>query len=250
MKRLATVLGALVLAFSVATSGGCRKADAALYAGYVETYSATCRTCAPVIWVIGDSIGHGAIPIAGGGFAYTGGWRRYVYGALVAAGRTPTMVGGLSDASDGLASTIAGDKHNGNNGATTANWVASYYATYQPGLGSTPTIVIICTGANDPDTVGSGQSIGQLADLVVANYPLANVLVGTKLPSIGAASTINAQIAVEVSSRFRAGKHVQMVDTFSVVGMGDLGDGLHPTQSGYAKLGEAWRQAVVPLVAR
>lgn len=237
----------LLLLFVLAFAA-CSQADAATFA-YTAPYTATCRTCTPVIWPVGDSITHGAVSNGVGGFSYLGGWRRYVYQALVAGGRTPTMVGGLANASDGLAVGVAGTSHNGNNGSSSAQWVATFFATYQPGLAATPTIITLATGANDTDTVGSGQSVGQLIDLATAAYPLANVIVSTRTPQSGvSSSTINAQIATEVTTRIRAGKHVQLVDGFSVISTGDLSDGLHPSEVGYKRLGDMWVSAIRPLL--
>lgn len=253
MRRLLTsFVLALALVASLASSG-CREADAATY-GYTRPYTATCRTCTAVIWTIGDSIMHGAIPSPDGAggwtYAYIGGYRRYVYAALVTAGRTPTMVGGLLNSSDGLPLSIAGLSHNGNNGTSAAQWVASTFATYQPGLAASPTIIAIALGANDTDGVGAGTSVGQVIDLAVASYPLANILVGNVTPQgpTGAApTTTNAQIAVEVATRIRAGKHVQLVDQFTAVGKA-APDTQHPDQPSYNKLGNLWTQAIVPLV--
>jgi lysophospholipase L1-like esterase len=240
----------LLAALLFASASGCRAADAATYSG-VAPYSATCRTCTPVIWTVGDSIAHGAIFDGSGGFFYGGGWRKYVYQHLVSIGRTPTMVGGLANASDGLALSVAGTSHNGNNGSSTANWVALYYGTYQPGLAATPTIVTLSTGSNDPDTVGAGQSVGQLMDLAIASYPLANIIVSTVTPISGSSkATINAQIVIEVANRARAGKHVQLVNGAGAVTLGQLSDGQHPSGTGYQMLGDMWVTAIAPLVAR
>lgn len=217
--------------------------------GYTSTYRATARGANAVIWTIGDSITRGAVP-RGGAFIYEGGWRRFPYQRLVALGRTPTMVGGLLNSADGLATSVAGTSHNGNNGSSAAQWVSSIYATYQPGLGATPTIITIALGANDSDTVGSGQSVGAVIDLAIASYPLANVLVATRTPTAaGSSSTINGQIAAEVTARIRAGKHVQLVDQFAAVATVDLPDGLHPASPVYKKLGDLWTNAIVPLAA-
>lgn len=219
---------------------------------FVRPYQATPRGQAPFILAIGDSICHGRIPDGLGGITYTGGWRRYIYAALVARSLTPTMIGVLLNSSDGLALSVAGLAHSGNDGATTAGWISAFAATKPTwDAQGTPTIVCLTTGANDGNTTAAGQSIGTLIDLAIAAYPLANIIVSTRTPNLGVASNlINAQIAVEVANRKATGRHIQLVDAFSAVpaNTGYFPDTLHPSASGYSLLGDLWANAIVPLV--
>lgn len=229
-------------------------------AGYVSPYRATAGGASPKILTVGDSIMHGAEPVPSASpptvwdYVYHGGYRKFLYQALVARGRTPTMMGGLANATDGLALSVAGLNHNGNNGSTTANWVASYWATYKAanwdGQG-TPTIICLATGANDGNTQAAGQKIGELIDLATAAYPFANVLVSTRTAQTTSASDlINAEITAQVATKKAKGANVQLVDAFAKVPLGAkrFPDGVHPSPDGYALLGDLWVAAIAPLV--
>jgi lysophospholipase L1-like esterase len=184
---------------------------------------------------------------------YRGGWRVPAFSAMTAAGQAPNFIGGLTNASETPPVTGAGTGHNGNNGSSSAQWVSSFYATYQPGLSATPHIITIATGANDADTVGGGQDVGALIDLAAASYPLAAILVGTRTQATGGAgATHAAQVRTEVANRRQNGMHVTLVDQWAAFGSYThryLGDGLHFTPAGYAVLGELWGRYMTALAA-
>lgn len=223
-------------------------------AGYIKPYRATPAGQGPVILTLGTSIDHGAEP-AGESFEYHGGWRQWVYAALVAAGRTPTMIGQALNATDGLALGVAGLAHGGINGATFVNWVASYWASNKAtwdAQATPPTIILVGGAANDANTVGGGEQVGALVDLAAAAYPFANIVASNCTPNLaGDRSVINAEIASQVATKRAQGMHVQLLDSYSAIpaSLAYLPDTLHPNAAGYALLGSAWTAAVMPLVA-
>lgn len=227
--------------------------------GYVRPYNAAPRGGPTVVWTVGDSITHGAVPDGMGGFLYEGGWRCPLFQAMTALGANPNFVGALLNSSETPPVTCAGTAHNGNNGASAANWLASYYQSYWDSLftGGSPPYpipqwILISVGANDANTVETGETIGDLIDLAALNQPFANILVANVIPRAGAGepnnNLVNASIAAEVAVRRARGMHVQLVDQAAHITLADLGDGLHPTSAGYQIMGDVWIAAVEPLL--
>lgn len=225
--------------------------------GYVAPYRAAPAGGPVRIWTPGDSIMAGAIPVSDGAggwtYSYLGGWRRYVYSALLALGITPVMLGSLLNASHGLAESVAGLRHNGNNNSSAAQWLGSFFQGYFSALFPTaadhPHLILLALGANDADSVGTGQNIGALVDLAAANAPRANILVGNVLPRTSMpGTTVNAQIATEVAARRGRGMHCQLVDQAAAVPLSFMPDGTHLSAAGYVRAGAVWTSAVVPLV--
>jgi lysophospholipase L1-like esterase len=193
--------------------------------GAIRPYSAF-RSSSVVWWPIGTSITQGI----------EGGYRRGTFQALQAAGKSPTTVGGLLTASYGGDPTKCGTYHNGNAGATAANWVSSYYGTYVAGLQATPNLITIELGPNDPDSSASGDKIGgDMVDLAAASFPLANILVFLAMDRNGVAPTlINAAITSAVALRKTRGYHVDIVDMQRL--QAPQLDGLHPSPTGYDRI--------------
>lgn len=191
----------------------------------VPVYSAF-RTSSVVWWPIGTSITQGI----------EGGYRRTVFQALQAAGKSPATVGGLLTSTYGGDPALCGTYHNGNAGSTTANWVASYYAMYV-GSATGANLVTIELGANDADSTANGDKIGgDMVDLVAASFPLANILVFLAMNRNGVEPTlINAGITDAVTLRKKRGYHVDVVD-MQRLQVPQL-DGLHPSLTGYSRMG-------------
>jgi lysophospholipase L1-like esterase len=194
--------------------------------GPAKPYSAF-RTANLTWWPIGTSITQGV----------RGGYRRTVFTAMTAAGKSPSTVGGLLTASYGGDPALCGTYHNGNAGSTVANWIGSYYATYV-GSAGTPNLVTIELGANDADTLANGDKVGgDMVDLAAASFPKANILVFNCLDRYGAQLTnLNSGIASAVATRKARGVNVDVVDMRSCGAT--LIDGLHPSDDGYVRMGE------------
>lgn len=225
--------------------------------GFVAPYRAAPAGGPVRIWTPGDSIMAGAIPVSDGAggwtYSYRGGWRRYVYSALLALGLTPLMLGALLNASHGLAESVAGLRHNGNNNSSAAQWLASFFQSYFEALFLTPAdhphLILIALGANDADSVGTGENIGALVDLAAQLAPRANILVGNVLPRTSMpGTTVNAQIATEIAARRRRGLHCELVDQAAAVPLSYAPDGTHLSAAGYGRAGDVWTAAVLRLV--
>lgn len=153
-----------------------------------------------------------------------------------------------------VGSQISGDLpdpyNEGYNGAIISD-IESYISNSLTSM--RPNIVLIHAGTNDmgrpyePDT--APDRLGNLIDEVISVCPDAVVLVAQIITIADSASnerreTYNAAIPGVVASRSNAGKHVAVVDMSNLLTTSDLIDGLHPTDDGYAKMGDAWFAAI------
>ncbi|CAM1503170.1 Fc.00g079460.m01.CDS01 [Cosmosporella sp. VM-42] len=120
-------------------------------------------------------------------------------------------------------------------------------------LGMRPNVVLIHAGTNDMgksvDPATAPDRLGALIDEVVSVCPDAAVLVAQIIVMSDSGTnarrkTFNAAIPGVVKSRAEAGKNVMVVDMSGLLTTGELVDGLHPTDGGYAKMGNAWFSAI------
>ncbi len=224
--------------------------------GPIKPYHAAALGGPTKVWCIGDSRMRGAEPRPGGGFSYNGGARQWLYAAMTAAGAQPDFVGTQLNSSESPAVTNCGTGHDGLDGSSAAQWLASYFATKVaqfPNAAAMPHIIWIDLGTNDGDVSGTGTTIAGIVDLAIASAPLANIFVATVLPSVGVTRiATNAQLRTEIATRVAKGYHVQLVEmeqlAQATVNNVDMPDTLHPSASLYRRMGEAMALSVVPLL--
>ena len=116
-----------------------------------------------------------------------------------------------------------------------------------------PDVVLLEAGIND---IGQGASaataysrLDALVGHILSDRPDAAVIVASLVPH--ASSTLesvvlqyNAMIPNLVSKYSSAGSDVYCLDMHSVVSVADLSDGVHPNQTGYNAMGNAWFSAM------
>ncbi|MFC4049851.1 GDSL-type esterase/lipase family protein [Actinomadura syzygii] len=120
-----------------------------------------------------------------------------------------------------------------------------------------PNVVLLHAGTNDlerGDAAAAPAALGSLIDQVVEDAPNAAVLVSELVPSKDGAvqsriEAFNKQIPGLVAQRARTGKHVAVVD-MSDVTTDDLADNLHPNDRGYAKMADAFEDALLTAAAK
>lgn len=112
-----------------------------------------------------------------------------------------------------------------------------------------PNLVLIMAGTNDInrdiDVDTAPGRLGVLIDEVITACPDAAILVAEITPILNSASearaeTFNAAIPLLTAKRVDSGSHVLTVNMSSYLTAGDLIDGLHPSDEGYAKMANAW----------
>ena len=143
--------------------------------------------------------------------------------------------------------------------------MGGYWMTGGNGTGRSaiyPDIVLLMIGTDDPwqgipigDTSTPGTTLGNIALLLQwfnVNRPLTHVVLSTppwNLAGYGGTNEIAAQESVlpgYIASNFPQDRFLDMVP---VVPPGDIsGDGVHPTDAGYALMAQAWAGAVSPLI--
>lgn len=194
------------------------------------------------------------------------GYRKKLYDDLISAGYNVQMVGSLTNGSDaGLASP--NDRHEGHGGFTDG-------AVRDGVLGwlnaASPDVILLHVGTNGiddangtsaADTAGSTNSILERIynQWVPANHPVA-VLLAKIVGSPTASPTNNNIIAFNTDltnsvnqnwgSQVAAGR-LMLVDMYAALSNrttgagGDYADALHPNQTGYDKMADAWRASLV-----
>lgn len=116
-------------------------------------------------------------------------------------------------------------------------------------MAAEPEIVLLHIGTNDmyrgPD--GAPQRLATLIDSLTERLPESLIVVSTIIPFTSAASTVsayNTALVSVVEERISAGKHVALVDQFEGFPTSELGDGVHPNQAGYNRMGAKWFAAI------
>ncbi|MEO7731098.1 MAG: FG-GAP-like repeat-containing protein, partial [Kofleriaceae bacterium] len=131
-----------------------------------------------------------------------------------------------------------------------SGWIISQIAGIADGVLATyrPNLVTLHIGTNDMnrniDVANAPARLGALIDQILVDEPEATVLVATLVPANDTATQAriaeyNRQIPAVVAQRQNAGKHVRVV-SMSAVTTADLSDTLHPNDSGYRKMADAF----------
>jgi len=120
-----------------------------------------------------------------------------------------------------------------------------------------PNLVLLDAGIND---LGQGYNVStaparlaSLIDQILAAEPDATVLVAQLIVNTDAIveperETFNSKLPAIVQARAGAGKHVALVD-MSALTTADLFDGLHPNDTGYQLMANAWDASIQQAIA-
>ncbi|MEI7033369.1 GDSL-type esterase/lipase family protein [Streptomyces pratensis] len=115
-----------------------------------------------------------------------------------------------------------------------------------------PNVVTLHAGTNDMDKnvdpAGAPDRIAALIDQIRADSPGVTVLVATLVPARNSATqsrinVFNREIVKLAQERQKAGQKVRAV-SMDAVTAADVPDGLHPNDSGYRKMADAFHSAV------
>lgn len=204
---------------------------------------------APVrILPLGDSITTGV--------GAAGGYRASLYARLVNAGYAVDFVG--TKTSNGAAGLPDSD-HEGHNGfrMDQLNAGLDLWLDADPD----PDVVLLLIGTNDfaqnYDLANATNRLENLIARVATARPYARILVSNLLLRTDDAWTeaaiqaqFNPYIPGIVTRQAALGRRVTFVDLRSLVGAADLLDGVHPNQSGYAKMAGGWFNAITGVIGR
>ena len=191
---------------------------------------------------LGDSITHGT--------QVAGGYRVKLEDHLIAAKRDFTFVGTQSSGDINLESR----RHEGHKGyriEDIANEVETWFGAQEPDH------ILLMIGTNDilqnhqlPTAPGR---LSALIDQITTFRPSADLVVSS-LPPLSDPSLdvkvqqFNSTIPAIVEGKVNQGKSVSFVDVYPALTTADLRDGIHPNATGYARMAERWRDALVPLL--
>jgi len=191
------------------------------------------------IMPLGASITEGLFSSDGGGY------RTQLFRHLRDTGYNTTFVGSSADGPDDISRNHEG--HSGFTISGIANNVDGWLDQ------NPPDIILLHVGTNDllmgADPNGAADQLNALIDRITAHVPNATLVIAQIIPVAGfedQTQVYNAAIASIVQSK---GDHVRLVNMYDVVPESELRDGVHPTDYGYDLMGDAWYQAVTPLLS-
>ncbi|MBN1499504.1 MAG: hypothetical protein JW982_05090 [Spirochaetes bacterium] len=205
------------------------------------------------IWTVGDSITLGT----------NNGYRNRIWTALTEAGNTIDFIGTQVHKYPKINICPDAD-HDGYSGNTIGDITAKIDDLYQAVNPSTPDVLLIMLGTNDLAWWVSGtdfvdncdERMMELVDHIFEMDSEMSIIVGTIPPmsyekianpdidrAVFAAQYSNAIIS-KVKNHNLFGTRLFIADINSALTVNDLYDGIHPTEEGYDKTGDAWVKAL------
>jgi lysophospholipase L1-like esterase len=119
-----------------------------------------------------------------------------------------------------------------------------------PALSDDPNIILVHIGTNDmaQNTADANGALDDLLDDLIAGAPDALIVVSSiiPLPSANAKVMSFNQHVVEAVAARADSAHIIYLDQFADFPTGELGDGVHPNETGYARMGKKWFDAIEP----
>jgi len=187
-----------------------------------------------------------------------GGYRTTLFDLLSEAGYKFEFVGSMTD----NPGPIASNAHEGHGGYT----LEQIRGSFGPSLeANQPDVVLLLAGTNDvtwslyltPDLTPADIAgrLDHLLDDLYLHRPNAIVLVGTiprAAPSepehVARSGEVSALFPAIIAAQLAAGHNAHLVDVRAILSQDDLADSLHPSPAGYAKLGQAWFDALTAVI--
>jgi lysophospholipase L1-like esterase len=233
---VATLLAALGIGYAAASAQAAR---GAVSTQQVQTSirAATDVTSSLRLEPMGDSITAGYQSTTGNGY------RGPLWDELTGEGHPLDFVGSQQD---GTMSDPDNEGHSGWRIDQLAAITDSSLATYKPN------VVTLMIGTNDMgqnyEVSTAPARLKALVDQILNDDPtvtvlLANLIVSTNTVVEANEPAFNAAIPGIVQSEQAAGKHVAFVD-MSALTTADLFDALHPNDTGYQLMADAWNKAI------
>ena len=188
------------------------------------------------------------------GVGAAGGYRVGLYSRLAQAGYVVDFVGTKTS---NPATGLPDRDHEGHNGFRMDQMAAGldFWLDADPD----PDVVLLLIGTNDfaqnHDLANATNRLENLIVRVAVARPQARIVVSNLLLRTDDAwtdgviqSQFNPYIPGIVARQAALGRRVSFVDLRSLVGAGDLSDGVHPNASGYAKLAAGWFGAITKVI--
>jgi lysophospholipase L1-like esterase len=209
--------------------------------------TASAQTPPVRIMPLGDSITNGVL----WGTRGAGGYRGPLYTLLTNAGYNVDYVGTLKD------NPFSPDPdHEGRSGwhigridSKIADWLANL---------ASPDVVLLHIGTNDFGlSIDTATAINRLDALILkiatlrpyTHIIVTNLLVRAEPLNTQIQNQFNPFVQALVTAHAAVGRRVTFLDMRSVVPLSDLPDGLHPNQTGYDKMANAWLPAIQAVIS-
>jgi lysophospholipase L1-like esterase len=203
-----------------------------------------CKASPCVILPLGDSITHGLFS------SDSAGYRSALFKAAVAANQNITFIGSQSSGPSTVSGKTFPKNHEGHDGITITG--IGDYVPPKKAFTTTPHIVLVHIGTNDmtsnADPTTASKQLDTLVTNLVAGAPDALIVVAKIVP-LGYSNTNYTSYIAKIQDvvKTHAGKseNVIMVDMSTLPSSDIRGNGdVHPTDKGYADMGNLWYEAI------
>jgi lysophospholipase L1-like esterase len=235
-------------------TGGSSTGGASASGGSASGYQPCPSGQACKIMPFGDSITDG--------YGVPGGYRIELFRLAHQASKNITFVGSQSNGPAQIDGVTFPPNHEGHSGWTIDSvggrtGISTLVSSMMPAY--TPHVITLMIGTNDAndnyDMANAPKRLGNLIDSIYAELPNVLLVVAQVIPTqddtINARiQTYNAGIPAVVQTRANAGKHIRLVDMYSVIAnqanyrTALLQDTWHPNSNGYTLIGAAWYGAL------
>jgi lysophospholipase L1-like esterase len=184
------------------------------------------------------------------GIGFAGGYRVELFRKALAAGQHIAYLGSLSNGPDQVDGQPFPKQNEGHSG-----WKIAQLEPLipSPALATVPDIVLLMIGTNDiaqrDDLDAAPERLNSLLDKLEGAAPKALIVLAQITPlgngsSEQAIETYNASLRAIVDKRVAAGEHIRLVDMYTGFPTSELGDGVHPNETGYARMAGVWYAAI------
>jgi lysophospholipase L1-like esterase len=197
---------------------------------------------------LGDSITDGSSFDSPDG---SGGYRGRLYSLLTTAGYNVDYIG-----SQTVNSTLIPDQNHEGHGGWRIDQLDSNMAGWLANMAD-PDVVLMHIGTNDfGSNTDINNAINRLDGLILkiaTLRPYCHIIV-TNLMERGEPHNTNIQnlfnpfVQTRVDAHAAAGRRVTFLDMRAAVPLGDMPDNLHPNQTGYDKMADAWLPAIQAVI--
>lgn len=190
------------------------------------------------------------------GIGFAGGYRVELFRKATASGQHITYLGSLSNGPgmvDGQPFPKQNEGHSGWKIAQLEPLIPS------PALDPVPHIVLLMIGTNDiaqrDNLSAAPDRLNSLLDKLEGAAPHALIVLAQITPLSNTSSkqsieTYNAAVRDIAHERIGAGEHIKLVDMYTDFPVSELGDGVHPNETGYARMASVWYAAIGGLLPR
>ena len=199
-----------------------------------------CKASPCVVLPLGDSITHGY------NSSDDAGYRSALFKLAVAANQKVTFIGSVSNGPSTISGQTFPKNHEGHDGISVTGITG--YVPPKKAFTTTPHIVLLHIGTNDMTSNANPSTTASQLDTLVTNVVQAApdaLVVVAKIVPLGYSNTNYDQYIAKIPDLVKAhaskNEHVVMVDMSTLPGSDIRGNGnVHPTDKGYADMGDLW----------